>query len=59
MGKAQSMGEVMPGVGGPSFEQPCPTTAPGSIKIAYEPFMLSAALGVAKCSTVRLLSIIT
>ena len=53
------MGEVIPGVGGPSYEQPCPTTAPGSIKMAYEPFILSAALGVAKCSTVRLLSITT
>ena len=59
IGKAQSMGEVIPGVGGPACEQPCPTTAPGSIKMAYEPFILSTALGVAKCSTVRLLWMIT
>ena len=59
VGKAQSTSEVIPGVGGPAYEQPCPTTAPWSIKIAYEPFILRAALGVAKCSTVRLLSIVT
>jgi len=57
--KPQSLVDVMPGVGGPSYEQPCPTTAPWSIKIAYDPFILNAALGVAKCSTVRLLSIMT
>ena len=39
----QSLVLVIPGVGGPSYEQPCPTTAPRSIKMAYEPFILNAA----------------
>ena len=38
----QSLELVIPGVGGPSYEQPCPTTAPRSIKMAYEPFILNA-----------------
>ena len=42
----------MPGVGGPSYEQPFPTTAPLSIKMAYDPLMLNAALGILKYSTV-------